>query len=272
MKVGISLYVPRRPVKGVQPGFYATDLRAAARLRVMERQQFDPGVLVPRPVRRGNAFEATVEGLLQGLKLGIYAAGSRLPPERELAGQLGVSRATLRDAITELQRAGYLQSRRGRYGGTFAVDILPGPAPNPAGQDRQEIEDVLLFRSVVEPAAARLAAEADLDPGARTHLRAALAAVDGAGMESFRPRDARFHIAMAELSGSPTLVSAVADTRARVSDLLDRIPLLQKNLDHSQEQHREMADAILRGDGAGAWAAAAAHLEGTARLLRGFLA
>lgn len=238
----------------------------------MERQQFDPGVLVPRPVRRGNAFEATVEGLLQGLKLGIYAAGSRLPPERELAGQLGVSRATLRDAITELQKAGYLQSRRGRYGGTFAVDILPGPADSPGASDRQEIEDVLLFRSVVEPAAARLAAEADLDAVARTHLSAALAAVDDAGMESFRPRDARFHIAVAELSGSPTLVAAVADTRARVSDLLDRIPLLQTNLDHSQDQHRDLADAILRGDGDGAAAAAVAHLEGTARLLRGFLA
>lgn len=236
----------------------------------METPHFDPKALAPRPVRRGNAFEETMERLLQGLKLGIYAAGSKLPPERELAGQLGVSRATLRDALAELQDAGYLQSRRGRYGGTFAAPVLPEPSAR--GQvSAQEVEDILLFREVVEPAAARLAAEATLTPAARAHLLAALADVDEAGTDTFRPKDSRFHIAVAELTGSPTLVAAVADIRARVSDLLDRIPLLQTNLDHSQLQHRDLANAILSGDGDAAQAAAVVHLEGTARLLRGFL-
>ncbi|WAP51278.1 FCD domain-containing protein [Arthrobacter sp. ATA002] len=124
---------------------------------------------------------------------------------------------------------------------------------------------------MVEPAAARLAAEATLAPAARAHLLAMLAEVDDAGTETFRPKDSRFHIAVAELTGSPSLIAAVADTRSRISDLLDRIPLLQTNLDHSQAQHRELAEAVLRGDGPGAEAAAVVHLEGTARLLRGFL-
>ncbi|MCC3266740.1 FadR/GntR family transcriptional regulator [Arthrobacter gengyunqii] len=241
----------------------------------MNQPHFDPVALVPRPVRTGNAFEETMERLLQGLKLGIYSAGSKLPAERELAEQLGVSRATLRDALAELQTAGYLQSRRGRYGGTFAVSVLPEvSAPSRArgqGASADDVEDILLFRNVVEPAAARLAAEATLVPDARAHLLAMLAEVDGAGTDTFRPKDSRFHIAVAELTGSPSLVAAVADTRARVSDLLDRIPLLQTNLDHSHTQHRQLADAILRGDGAAAEAAAVVHLEGTARLLRGFL-
>ncbi|MCC9205278.1 FadR/GntR family transcriptional regulator [Arthrobacter sp. zg-Y769] len=237
----------------------------------MEQQPFGHGALTPRPVRRGNAFEETVERLLQGLKLGIYAAGEKLPAERELAEQLGVSRATLRDALAELQKAGYLQSRRGRYGGTFAVDVLPEPAALPGALDPLEVEDVLLFRSVVEPAAARLAAQASLTGSARLHLLGALAEVDEAGKDTFRPKDSRFHIAVAELAGSPSLVAAVADVRSRVSDLLDLIPLLQTNLDHSQAQHRGLAEAILRGDAGGAEAAAVAHVEGTARLLRGFL-
>ena len=238
----------------------------------METGKFSSGALPPRPVRRGNAFEETVERVLENLKLGIYAAGTRLPPERELAEQLGVSRATLREALAELQSAGYLESRRGRYGGTFAADVLPSPAV-PSGQENAtDLADVLLFRRIVESAAARLAAEATLTQAARAHLRSALEEVDCATTDTFRPKDARFHIAVAELSGSPRLVAAVADVRARASELLDRIPLLQANLDHSQAQHRELAEAILRGDPEAAGAAALAHLEGTERLLRGFLA
>src|SRR6185437_10454682 len=54
---------------------------------------------VLRPVRDRNAFEATVEQLASAVRLGALVDGSRLPPERELAGRLGVSRATLREAI-----------------------------------------------------------------------------------------------------------------------------------------------------------------------------
>lgn len=237
----------------------------------MDMPHFDSGALPMRPVRRGNAFEETVERVLENLKLGIYAAGSRLPPERELAAQLGVSRATLREALAELQSAGYLESRRGRYGGTFAAEVLPEPVPVSQG-DAGDLEDVLLFRRVVESAAARLAAEATLTPAARGHLLAALEEVDHASTDTFRPKDARFHIAVAELSGSSRLVAAVAEVRAQASDLLDRIPLLQANLDHSQAQHRELVDAVLRGDADAAEAAAVVHLEGTERLLRGFLA
>ena len=69
------------------------------------------------PVRAGNAFEETVERMLTVIKLGLVAPGNRFPPERELAALLGVSRLTLREAIRALQQAGYVQSRRGRFGG-----------------------------------------------------------------------------------------------------------------------------------------------------------
>ena len=57
-----------------------------------------------RPVRQGNAFEETVERLLSIIKLGMVAPGERFPAERELAAQLGISRLTLREAISELHR------------------------------------------------------------------------------------------------------------------------------------------------------------------------
>src|SRR3979490_3491972 len=79
-----------------------------------------------RPGRPGNPFEDTVERLLQTIRLGVLAPGESLPPERELAAKLGVSRDTVREAIKPLSDAGYLVSRRGRYGGTFLAHEPPG--------------------------------------------------------------------------------------------------------------------------------------------------
>jgi GntR family transcriptional regulator, L-lactate dehydrogenase operon regulator len=237
----------------------------------MEELQFAARHLVPRPVRHGNAFEETIERLLTSIKLGIFAVGHKLPPERELAEMLGVSRATLREALAELQKANYIEVKRGRYGGTVVAGNAPANSSRKAKPDPAELEDVLVFRQVVEPAAAALAAEASLSPSARNHLLTALADASTAPAELFRPKDARFHIAIAELAGSPSLIAAVADVRARVSDLLDLIPLLPPNLEHSNEQHQEIVDAILRGDSDAARKAASHHIEGTANLLRGFL-
>ena len=79
------------------------------------------GMPVWRPVRGGNAFEITVSRLAQAIRLGLVSEGERLPAERELAERLQVSRVTLREAIRALREAGFLESRRGRSGGTFVV-------------------------------------------------------------------------------------------------------------------------------------------------------
>lgn len=224
-----------------------------------------------RPARHGNVFEETIERLLQNIKLGLFAVGSKLPAQRELADSLGVSRSTLRDALVELQKAGYIEVQRGRYGGayvrfrpTVVADVLPDFNP-------KEVEDVLTFRGVLEPAAASLAAGARLSAAQRSHLLKALDEVSGASTTDYRPKDARFHVAIAEVVGSPSLAHAVADVRSKVSDLLDRIPLLEPNLEHSNQQHQDIVDAILSGDMKGAERASRDHLHGTASLLRGFL-
>jgi len=74
-----------------------------------------------RPVKESNTFEQTVERLASAIRLGVVEPGQRLPPERQLAGQLGVSRVTLREAIKALQQASYVTSVRGRAGGTVVV-------------------------------------------------------------------------------------------------------------------------------------------------------
>jgi DNA-binding FadR family transcriptional regulator len=229
------------------------------------------------PVRTGNAFEETVERLLSVIKLGLIAPGDRFPAERELAARLGISRLTLRDAIGELQRAGYVESRRGRFGGTFVIYRPPVPSEAEAARLAREnaarLTDALTFRMAVETGAAEALARSEMQRAdGRETLLARLAAVNSATPADYRRLDTLFHLSIAELSGSPLLTAACADARMRMNDLLNAIPVLRRNIDHTARQHAAIAAAILAGDADRARRAVAQHLEGTGALLRGFLA
>jgi DNA-binding FadR family transcriptional regulator len=254
------------------------------------------GVL--RPVREGNAFEETVERLLTVIKLGLIGPGDRFPPERELAAQLGISRLTLREAIRELQRADYVESRRGRLGGTFITYTRPAPNVNDVrrlAQERgQKLADALTFRFAVETGAADMLAQqvavtfdpeyepvapvaslaaADDAPLSRQQvLHARLADVNNATPQDYRRLDTLFHLAIAELTGSNLLSTACAEARMQLNDLLNAIPMLKLNITHAAAQHAAIVNAILAGDPGRARQAVAEHLAGTGALLRGFLA
>jgi DNA-binding FadR family transcriptional regulator len=257
-----------------------------------------------RPVRGGNAFEITVSRLAQAIKLGLVAEGERLPAERELAEKLQVSRVTLREAIRALREAGYLESRRGRTGGTFVVSRagtppLPGrarAAAAPARPGRKSVaaaavtprarrgtaadlaremgdtlHDALDFRRVVEPGAAGLAASRALAAADRQHLVACLTESRDRDPATRRVADSRLHLAIAGASGSPSLAAAVADVQLTLDRLLAAIPVIKRNLDHSDDQHSRIVDAILSGDSAGARSLMEEHCDGTAELLLGLL-
>ena len=224
-----------------------------------------------RPVRLGNAFEDTVGRLLQTIRLGVLEPGASLPPERELATRLGVSRDTVREAIKSLSDAGYLVSRRGRYGGTFLAEELPAPTADGPRICRAEIDDALRLREILEVGAARMAAGRTLTALERETLWSRLADVRGAPPEDYRRLDSRLHLAIAETAGAPSLVPLIAGNRMRLNELLDRIPLLARNIAHSDEQHEAIVIAILAGDGEGAAATMSAHVCGSAALLHGFL-
>jgi GntR family transcriptional regulator, transcriptional repressor for pyruvate dehydrogenase complex len=237
--------------------------------------------VVFRPIRTGNAFEEAVERVLHAIKLGVVTAGERLPPERDLAVRLGVSRVTLREAIKVLEQAGYVESVRGRSGGTFVTyRATPGPQDLDAPgeivrslrQRGADLDDALTLRAVLDVGAAEMAARRDLSPDERRHLADRLADSERAGLVEYRQMDSRLHLAIAEVTGSASLAASVADVRMRVNDLLDEIPLLGPNLDHSSRQHRALVEAVLDGDVARARSATEEHIEGTAALLRGFLA
>ncbi|MCD1572029.1 FadR/GntR family transcriptional regulator [Agromyces mediolanus] len=240
-----------------------------------ERGAEQPGVLdaglLLRPARPANAFEETVQRLLQTIRLGLIAPGERLPAERELAGTLEVSRDTLREAIGSLADAGWVVARRGRYGGTFVSDPLPEPGPGvPRPIERRSLDDTLALRAVVEVGVARRAAESELSAADRERLWQAHLACGQADEAGYRVADSRLHLVIAEVVGAESVTPLVAEVRMRINELLDGIPLLAPNIAHSDEQHGAIVSAILKGSPDEAAQAMAEHLIGTEALLRGF--
>ncbi|GGM82268.1 FadR/GntR family transcriptional regulator [Dactylosporangium sucinum] len=236
------------------------------------------GVPMWRPVRGGNAFEITVARLAQTIRLGLVPVGERLPPERELAERLQVSRVTLREAIAALREAGFLESRRGRSGGTFvvratgdAVVVHDRDAAALAREMGDALHDALDFRRVLEPGAAALAATRALSAADRAHLVACLGSARTRDPLTRRVNDSRLHLAIASASGSTSVTAAIADVQLRLDRLLAAIPVLRRNLDHSDAQHERVVEAILAGDPATARAEMEEHCDATAALLRGLL-
>lgn len=231
---------------------------------------------VLRPVRGHHAFEACVEQLATAIRLGVYPLGTVLPPERELAERLCVSRATLREAMAALRQAGLVETRRGRGGGTVVTLKPRSPSGRAAARvsaaQRRDWLDALEFRRVVEPGAAWLAARAELDDVRRAQLRTAHDEVAAAARPAaHRQADSRFHLTVAALSGSPRVVEAVTSVQATLHEMLLAIPVLGTNITHSDRQHAALTKAILAGHAEKARTVMEEHCDDTAALLRGLL-
>lgn len=233
------------------------------------------GNVVLRPVRGHHAFEGCVEQLATAIRLGAFSFGSALPPERELAERLGVSRATLREAIAGLRTAGMVRTTRGRGGGTVVSYRPAHPAlgGSPGIADRREhLLDSLVYRRVVEPGACYVAAGRTLSAGERMLLTATLAEVDQAeDPATHRQADSRLHLAIASVTGSQMTIEAVTEVQACLHDMLQAIPVLEVNIEHSSRQHRAIVDAIVAGEATKARRAMEQHCDDTAALLRGLL-
>jgi GntR family transcriptional repressor for pyruvate dehydrogenase complex len=226
-------------------------------------------------VRGHHAFEACVEQLATAIRLGVYPYGAALPSERDLSELLGVSRATLREAIAALRAAGLVETTRGRGGGTV-VRRQPARRKSVARAAikgrHDDLLDSLLFRKVVEPGAAALAAERNLDPDTQALLLESLAAVSAAAPgPDHRQCDSRLHLTIAAASGSERLMTAVTQVQADLDEMLHAIPVLPVNITHSATQHTAIVNAILAGNARKASRVMSEHCEDTAALLRGLL-
>jgi GntR family transcriptional regulator, transcriptional repressor for pyruvate dehydrogenase complex len=223
------------------------------------------------PVRPASTFEETVERLGSAIRLGLLAPGDKLPPERELAQQLKISRSTLRQALTALVQSGHLTSQRGRAGGTFVAECPPlsEQAGEPLDQGAWAVLD---YRVAIESGATLLATERGTE--ARFDRLDELVEKMAAELENFeeyRRTDIRFHIGIAEASQSPRLLSAMTDVQSQMSDLIALIAHPPEVLARSNEQHAKLVKALRKGDGARAVRQMREHTEGTEHILAGLL-
>jgi len=225
------------------------------------------------PVRAPTTFEETVERLGTAIRAGLLPAGSQLPSERTLADQLGISRSTLRQALTALVQSGHLIAVRGRGGGTFVTERPPlsEGEGKPLGADAWAVLD---FRVAVEAGATLLAAErAEPDDLVRLEeLVDRMAEVaPGEDFGPYRRADIRFHISIAAAARSPRLVSAMTEVHSQMSDLITLIAHPPEVLLHSNEQHRRLVEMLRRRDAVAAVRLMREHIEGTEHILAGLI-
>ncbi|HET7416771.1 MAG TPA: FCD domain-containing protein [Solirubrobacterales bacterium] len=235
----------------------------------MERDAAVEAVFMP--VRPASTFEETVERLGSAIRLGLLAPGSQLPPERELARRLRISRSTLRQALTALVQSGHLVSQRGRTGGTFVAEQPPlsEQAGEPLDHGAWEALD---FRVAIESGTAMLAAERG-EEGQFDRLDELVAKMDDEleDFEEYRRTDIRFHIGIAEAAHSPRLLNAITDVHAQMSDLIALIAHPPEVLAISNEQHARLVKALRQGDASRAVRCMREHTEGTEHILAGLL-
>lgn len=228
---------------------------------------------VLQPVRDHMAFESCVEQLGSAIQLGVFRPGDKLPTERELSTRLNVSRSTVREAISALRAAGMVTTTRGRGGGSV---VGPAGAARPRTDaaasvpTHEELDDLIVFRRVVEPGACDAAASRAVSDEQRELLEAALADFDNAREpELYRQADARLHLAIAAAAGSPELSKAVGWVQTRVHQYLAEIPFLAANIVSSDDQHARIVHAIVTGDRDTARTTMEKHCDATAALLKG---
>ena len=201
---------------------------------------------------------------------GSFKPGDRLPSERQFATELGVSRSSLREAIQKLESRGLLASRQG--GGTFVTDRLDADLMDPwltaVGNQPGLQEDVLEFREMVEVQAAAWAAERATDAD-RERLRRAFTALDECYRQTSRTAqidaDVAFHQAIAEAAHNLLLGHLNANLlrllHAHVRKNISTMQVTPDVAEQLMQQHRNMLDAILAADTAGAAQAARTHIS-----------
>jgi GntR family transcriptional repressor for pyruvate dehydrogenase complex len=215
----------------------------------------------PRESATGAVVVEHVRRLIEDGQLG---RGDRLPPERELALQVGVSRPSLRYGLRALQAMGVIRARQGS--GTFVADGPPrlseGPLRFLAALHGIGRDEMFQARRVLEVGAAGLAAEhADQEQMTRMAEEVASMFATMDNPQQFLVHDVQFHRAVAAASGNRILATLI-DTGAELVYEVRRTTVERaRDLRESAEMHRRIYKAIKTTDPDRARREMAEHLD-----------
>ena len=228
---------------------------------------------VIEPVRRSRLYQDIVSQIEALLDRGELRPGDQLPPERALAEQFQVSRASVREALRSLELLGIVETRAG--GGTFVRQMVPEDLARPLSNlisRGHTLTDVIEVRGLIEPAIAAAAARR-IRPDELAELRAILTqqAEKVAAGQPYAEEDTRFHELIGQAARNELLVTMLGV----IWDVLrsSREQWLQTNqrAHSSIDAHQRILAALETHDADAAHAAAGEHIhavgEGILKLL-----
>jgi DNA-binding FadR family transcriptional regulator len=207
-------------------------------------------LVVFAPVDNTARVAAVVRRIGDAIALGLLDDGEQLPSETELAGHLGISTVTLREALMALRQQGLIETRRGRGGGSFVraparpFDLDERLRPLSA----EELRDLGDHYAAIAGAAARLAARRSL-PGDVDRLRRSLAEMTrpDAGPRMCR-LDGRLHLEIAAASQSVRLTREEIRLQADIGPLIWAVHDEPDAHRAVHAQHARIVDAVEHGE------------------------
>jgi GntR family transcriptional regulator, transcriptional repressor for pyruvate dehydrogenase complex len=218
--------------------------------------------------------QSVVDGLKRQILAGDLPPGAKLPSEKDLIEEYGVSRTVVREAVSRLQAEGLVETFQGR--GSFVL-AMPEPGTfrleTSALRTHRDVLAMLDFRIGVESEAAALGAR-NIRPRTATVVRAALAAFAAAGSDTAVEADFAFHRAIAAASGNRFYVDLL-DSLGPMMILLPRTRLGAEythtdaaHVERVVREHDNIAAAVLAGDAETARAAMRVHLGNSRRRMQ----
>ncbi len=223
------------------------------------------------PIKQHKIYSQIVEQIIGLIERGEFKPGMQLPPERELARSLGVSRASLREALTVLQMIGFVETRYGQ--GTFVC-----PLPNTVWAQNGPIPSfgespfmILQARKTIEPSIAALAAvERAEESLARIETAMKRIEEDHSNhqilQDTFSEGDRDFHLEIARATGNPILVNIQQNIHSLMGQKLWLALMRHSSFatpgrwQKAIDEHRGIFEAIRAQDGPSAASRTRTHL------------
>ena len=217
-------------------------------------------------VHVGRVSEEVVKQVQEAIFSGELAPGDRLPPERELAEQFGLSRMSVRDALRRLESSGLVEVKVGSNGGAFIrepnFDPLRETLSSMLRWKKANILELVETRKIVETAVAGLAAQRANKEDLR-EMREAIEAAQRAlssGQPNYGPHSVKFHAALAKAAKNHILSLTVRSFRGLFSDVLEKLLPTADMAKRAIADHWELYKAIEAHDGERARELMAQHL------------
>ena len=230
-------------------------------------------------IRQVRAFESVIEQVESAILQGRFAAGDRLPSERELQGLLDVSRNTLRESLRVLEQKGLVEIRKGNRGGIFVRELNADSMTESLGlfvqSQRITMEQISEFRQDLEGLVTRRAADAarERDTGELKRLLAAAAECAEGGVEhwdEFMQLDRDIHLALARLAGNPLhhFFLETVHTNFHRYHITAYLPRTEDTIGRTLRELSEIVDAVSRGQADRAERLARDHVRSATEVMR----